>query len=368
MYNNTLLFCGFFWFFYFSCYAVLFVCFFVSFFLALSLFGLIFEQFMYVLYDDYSYQTAGRQIFMVKIINFVFDKDNTFDSDNELEMLSLTAKQDRILRICCVSYHFHSNSICKNLKLYKFLEDKKKSHNKFYKVSLQNLLDNCDKDTTKRVSFFARTIDVFKRGIKSQKESMQSVKEKLNNQTYRPYDWEFIHPCGLCLKQLAVGWLLSFIFILIPLWCITRVFYLAFPIISLVNEMQYYVNNSNKNTSWNLIWNIIGNNEIVTLQIILTGIYWFLVIIWIVNLINVLSFYYWLKFVGLGSDYWSLWDTKPQKVYNDIVKQYQDMYDEMVVKEILCDFYGNDIASIVFYYYTNINLEPRTVSLQLPKI
>ena len=315
-------------------------------------------QFIYVVYDDYSYQSAPRQTFITKMIDFIFDKDNTFENDINDEITGITAEQDRIMRICCATYHFHKNGICENKKLHNYLETKATSSNKFYTISIQNMVDHCDDEKTTGVTFFDRVFHHFRTIIKDDVKGRDKLKEKLNDPSYVAYDWEQISKWGLFLKQLAICTICTFIFVLIPLWCVTRLFYLSFPVISMVNEMKYYVKNSDDGKfSWNLMWNIVNSNEIVLLQVILTGIYWFLVLTWIVYLVKVMNFYFWVKLVGLGNNYWSLWDVQQTKVYNDITEQYQTMYDSLVVKEVLCEFFGDDLGSIIFDYWININID-----------
>ena len=194
---------------------------------------------MYVLYDDYSHQSSDRQTFVIKIIDFVFDKDNAFDKDdNDKITIGITKEQDRIMRICCATYHFHKHKICQNKELHKYLKQQTQSHQKFYNISIENMNDHCDKEKRNGVSFFGRTYYRFKSTFENQQKYKNELKDKLNDPTYVPNSWEIISKWGLFLKQWAVWCLAIFLFVLMPVWFITRVFYLSFPVISLINEMN----------------------------------------------------------------------------------------------------------------------------------
>ena len=275
-----------------------------------------------------------------------------FDPNDEFAYsFDITTIKDRMIRICCVNYHLHKQKVCANQTLFNYLNKQTDHPQLFLDITPQNLKDHSDSKLNP--GFIDLSIKQLKDNFNSQKNDIKTTKWKLNDPNYIPKSWEVLSKWRLALQYYTLFCTYVFFGFVLPLFIVTRIFYLIFPIIAIIEEFKYYTNQSNKSViSFGLIGDIIDNNAIVLFQVVLFIMYYILVIIWIGYFFHLLNFYFWVKLIGLeGSEYFGIWNAKKIVTMNAIIQQYNQMYGDLIIEGILCDIFGNDIASVIFNYY-----------------
>lgn len=285
-----------------------------------------------------------------------------FDPNDEFAYnFDITTKKDRLIRVCCANYQLLKVEICNNKQLFDYLKQRETHPQLFVNITAQMLLDHCDPNIgSSHITIKDKTVERVEHIFEDQRDTIKRKKDDLKNAYFvAQYSWEVTSKWRVFLANYNYCFAWIFFGFVFPLFVVTRIFYFVFPIICVINEFKYYVgneeSNQDKSFSFDLIFNIIKNNDIVIFQVVLLLVYFTLAFLWIVYFINVLKFYYWVKFLGVGSGYWSIWNANKQTTIKDIVRQYNQMYDDLIISSLLCEYLGTDIASVVFKYYLYMN-------------
>ena len=310
---------------------------------------------------DYIYNESrydGKKIvrFYRHIDNFVFNKQNKhlaqnidmkpcqFDPHDDIIYNSnITIKNDRLIRICCLNYQLNKppidDSVCDNEKLYRYLDQQTRNSSLFTHITIKDLQKQCD--TSLRSSHNIMTGRI----LFELNDKIKLLRTRFDTLP-GGYAWT-------CINYEHVYCIAKLIWFVLPLFVVSRMFYFLFPIISLTKEFDYLVNNNSDD-----IYNAI--DDIVSFQVVLFGCYYCLVVVWIVNFLNVLNFYYWTKLVGIGSTKRDLYERSDvffkSLFLKKSIEQYNKMIDDIQIQQILCQYLGDDIASIVFEYFLQISI------------
>ena len=286
--------------------------------------------------------------------NFVFNKQDgyllenidmqphQFDPyDDTMHNANITIENDRLIRICCLNYQLYkprtNNPVCNNEKLWQYLDEQTRNARLYTQITVKDLQKQCN------VSRRSSHNKVIGRMLFELNDTIREV--------YKRFDKLPGGFASTCINYEDVYCMAKFIWFVLPLFVFSRIFYFVFPIISLIQEFDYFLNNNGHDNAI---------NDIVLFQVVLFGCYYCLVVVWIVNFLNVSSFYYWTKLIGIGSGEWDL-DRKSSSfletvLWKETIEQYNKMIDDVAVQEILRQYLGNDIASIVFEYYVQISI------------
>ena len=310
------------------------------------------------IYGASRYNKTRIQEFHTHLHNFIFNKQDEnlwksidikpyqFDPyDDIMYNANISIKNDRLIRICCLNHKLNrpvaGDTICDNEQLYQYLHKQTTNAKLFTQVAVKDLKKQC------KTSLRSSNNNVTARILFKLNERIEELQNKFDQlpdgNTSTCLNYEHVY----CIAKLI--WFLS------PLFVFSRIFYFIFPIISLIEEFNYFLNDDNDESLSESI------NDIVLFQVVLFGCYYCLVIVWFVNFVNVCNFYYWTKLVGIGSKKWNMTansvriDSPKSKFWKPIIEKYNKMIDDIAIQEILCEYLGNDIASIVFEYYIQIS-------------
>lgn len=164
--------------------------------------------------------------------------------------------------------------------------------------------------------------------------------KKVFNPDYQPHTYETVTKLKLFGEIMIFIFSLGVFWCLFPIWCISRLFYFSFPIFSMIIHL-----NDN------------DNGKLNELQLILTIAYWFMFVIWFVNFLKVLNFYYWMHHIVMGRTYMPSWRENTNDVFDDIYNDFNTMASKIIVNKIINDVVGTDIGSIIFDYWSNIEIQ-----------
>ena len=317
-------------------------------------------QWIDIIYGKLRYSNVNIQKFHIHLHNFIFNKQDEelwdiigikpyqFDPfDDTMYNANISMKNDRIIRICCVNYQLNkpplTNVPCDNLQLYEYLDIQTSNTKLFNDITVTDLLNQCDK------SLQSSHNDVISRTIYKLKDVFWDWKKRFDKLPGGSEIYTFLNFGQVyCIAKLF--WFIS------PLFIFSRIFYFVFPIVSFVKEFNYFLNDNNDNDNDNAsLSNKI--DDIVLFQIVLFVCYYCLVVVWIINFVSVCDFYYWTKLLGIGSKKQGL-ETRSigLNALTFTFKQYNKMMDDVIIQDILCQYLGNDIASIVFEYFIKIQI------------
>lgn len=98
-----------------------------------------------------------KNSFSLKLFSFIFDENRTHGI--HLYDESISWKQDRIMRICCIIRQLHKRTIHEDIKLYEYLSRHEKSS--FRKVTLQDIRDNGHPDYYDESHFIRRLVVLY---------------------------------------------------------------------------------------------------------------------------------------------------------------------------------------------------------------
>ena len=261
---------------------------------------------------------------------------------------NISIRNDRLIRICCLNYQLNkpptAEAVCDNTQLYEYLDKQITNGRLFSQITVKDLKNQCKTSISSSHNNVTGRI-IFK--LKKKIQEFHDIFDKLPNGS-----------ASTCLNYEYVYCFAKSLWFVGPLFVFSRVFYFIFPIILLIEEFNYFVNEDD-NTEESLLDEI---NDIVLFQVVLFGCYYCLVIVWIVNFLNVCDFYYWSKLVGIGSGKWDigvasvLFSTSRLQFWIAVIEKYNKIIDDVAIRQILCQYLGNDIASIVFGYYVQISI------------
>ena len=315
-------------------------------------------QYIYVIYDSYTRLVLEVQEIVVNLFHFIFNnkidfgqaKAKKFDPNHEFcYTYNITTIKDRMIRISCIQHQLLQQTEFKNPQLLTYLKQRASHPQLFVNITPQNLLDHCDiRSDTSHPGFVGLSTKKFRDNFDDHIDKIKRMKRNLNDPTY----WQEppLTKWDIILEQQTLCFKYIFLWFILPLFVVTRVFILIFPIIVLIEEIRYYVKQSDESISIDLIGDIMNDHVIVSFQVGLLIIYYILVILWIVYFFNVVNFYYWVKLAFCGPRYYY----GNKKTMNAIVEEYNEMYDNLFIQGLLCDTFENDIASVIFEYYLAI--------------
>ena len=307
------------------------------------------------IYDKSRYKNQTIQEFHIHLNNFVFNKPDPdlwkyhgvkwyeFDpSDDIMYNANISIKNDRLIRISCLNYQLNKSSgsscraICDNAKLYHYLDKQTSDARLFTQMTIKDLQNQCDMSQKSSYN------NITGRMIFRLKEIVGQFKDKRILLPSGKY-----HSCK-CRNYEHVYCMAKSIWFISPLFVFSRMFYFVFPIISLIAEFNHFAKDKNESL-------LDAIDDIVFFQLILFVCYYGLVVIWIINLFNVCRFYYWTKLIGIGSKDKEWVVDEKSLFWRATIDKYNKMIDDVAIQEILWQYLGKDIASIVFEYYVQIS-------------
>lgn len=336
---------------------------------------------LYGTFDKFTVSNVDNQSFSLKISNFLFNKpiaqtpveaakletkstsskslsvgeDNAngsnFSYHNGIHLYdsSISFKQDRMVRLCCINYELHKSKIHQDETLFNYLSKHEK----------ESFLDIKPKDIRMNNKFVVKKEDLYKvyldervlnlyLGIwQETTEDVEHMKTKLNDPIYTPTRYEVVSKTELFVRRATQIFAFGATFILFPIWCLSRLFFLMFPFIVIIDS---YIKDT-----------LPGIDSI---QFILTIAYWTFSIAWIIAFYNVWQYYFWIHHVAVGG-YFSLWQSNANKCFDDILHRYNKLSQVLIVKKIIFDSIGKDIGSIVFHYWVHIELGEENIKKPL---
>ena len=312
---------------------------------------------MYITFDKFTVSNIDFQSFCIKITNFLFNRPmnkhksvqhesnisiSGYDRGIHFYDSSVSKKQDRIIRLCCINYELHKTKMHEDETLFNFLSKHEKQL--FLTVTPQDIRCNnlyVEKKLTANVYFDEKLLDSIISNYNDAKSDKERLKGKLDDPRYVAQFYENITKAELWIKRCTQIFSFGATFILFPIWCLSRIFFFIFPFIVIIDSY-----NKNRLPS------------IDSIQSILTIAYWTFCIGWIIAFCNVLEYYFWIHHVSVGG-YFSLLTINGNNCFDNIVNKYYQLSQGFLVRKIVFTCMGHDIGSIVLDYWANIDLNPQ---------
>lgn len=241
-----------------------------------------------------------------------------------------------MIRICCVNYELIISSQCEysNDKMLKYLEQQIVNPQLCLDTTPQDLLNHCQNRNTSYTNIFNLIWQNWKNHYRREVEWAQESMTTWNK---------------LVQRSRLYCWMIGMWFVL-PMFMVSRMFYLAFPIIAAIEEFKYYYVSHDEKYQDPVI------HEMLMFQIALLVAYYCLVIVWIVSFVNVWQFYYWTRLLGVGRENWYFEQMNDQKQTMNIVKRYDKIFNHLTIVALVKEYFGSDIGSVVLKYYECIQL------------
>ena len=255
---------------------------------------------------------------------------------------SISYKQDRIARLCCINFELHESKIWEDDPLFEYLSKHEK--HSFLDVKAKDIRKNniCVQiKSTERVYFFEILLDMYLDFWHETKGVTANLRRKLNDRTYVARRYEIVNRTEMFIQMSAQVFAFGATFILFPIWCLSRMFFLIFPLIVIIDSYEK--------------GNLPG---IGSIQFILTIAYWTFCVAWIIAFYKVCQYYFWIHHIAVGG-HLSMYKSNANKCFENIVKRYNKLSQVLIVKKIVFGCIGKDIGSIVFDYWVHIEIEDK---------